>query len=89
VEVNDAAREAAFVEELERRADVLRSAGLPPPTTIGVRNRWHSSTSPDLIACPASSAPQIVMSGPEVCFSRRIAPISKSGSIRVLALDTV
>jgi hypothetical protein len=41
LEVNDAASEPALVEELELHADVLGSARLPPPTTIGARNRWH------------------------------------------------
>src|ERR1035437_4050301 len=39
-------------------------ARLPPPTTIGHKNRWHSSTSPAPIAWPASSAPPTVMPAP-------------------------
>ena len=39
VEVNDAVLEPAFIEEFELRADVVRHARLPPPTTIGNKNR--------------------------------------------------
>jgi hypothetical protein len=62
VEVNDAVSEPAFIEKFELRADVSGRACLPPPTAIGHKNRWHSSTSPAPNAWPASSAPPIVMS---------------------------
>src|ERR1035437_5842190 len=56
-------------------------ARLPPPTTIGHKNRWHSSTSPAPIAWPASSAPPTVMSAPEDCLSRRTASRSNSRTV--------
>jgi hypothetical protein len=62
VEVDDAALEAAFVDEFEVDGDPLGRAAVPPPTTIGVRKRWHSSTSPALSACPARWAPPTVRS---------------------------
>lgn len=83
LEVNDPTPEVALIQELKRRADVLRQCGLAATTTIGVRNRWYSSTSPALIVCPASWAPPIVMSGPELSLSRRIGAMSKSCSICV------
>jgi hypothetical protein len=61
---------------------------LPPPTTMGTRNRCSSSTSPALMACPARSAPPTVMSCSVAGFSCRIMPGSKFRSIRVLAPGT-
>ena len=61
---------------------------MPPPTTTGATNRWHSSTSPAASAWAASSGPPTQMSRPADAFSRRTASGSKSRSIRVRALDT-
>ena len=62
---------------------------MPPPTTTGVTNRWHSSTNPALNAWAARSGPPTVRSRSADAFSCRTASGSKSRSIRVLALDTV
>ena len=61
---------------------------MPPPTTMGTRISCSSSTSPALMACPASPAPPTVMSCWVADFSCRIMPGSKFRSIRVLAVDT-
>ena len=39
------------------RRTLLGRDCLPPPTTMGATNRWHSSTNPALIAWAASSGP--------------------------------
>ena len=63
LQVDDAVAEPALVEQLERRRGRRPgSAALPPPTTIGDRNRWISSTSPAASACAASSGPPTQMS---------------------------
>src|SRR6266508_4087468 len=62
---------------------------LPPPTTIGVRNRWYSSTNPASIAWAARSGPPTLISAPACAFICRIDRGSKSRSSRVLTLDTV
>ena len=62
---------------------------MPPPTTIGERNSWHSSTSPARNALAARPGPPTVRSASADAFSRRTASGSKSRSIRVLAVATV
>jgi hypothetical protein len=71
------------------RRTLLGRDCLPPPTTIGARNRWHSSTNPALIAWAARSGPPTLMSRPAYAFICRTASGSKSRTIRVLALKTV
>jgi hypothetical protein len=89
VQVNDTASEAALAQKLELGANVARLYTLPPPTMIGVRKSWHSSTKPAAIALLASSAPPNVMSRSAESLSRAIAAGSNSRSIRVRALDSV
>ena len=61
---------------------------MPPPTTIGATNRWHSSTNPAANAWAARPGPPTARSRPADAFICRTASGSKSRSIRVLALDT-
>src|SRR3954467_5351794 len=63
-------------------------AGVPPPTTIGLSIRWHSSTRPAASACPARSAPPIVRSRSVPAFSARTASGSNVRSRRVRAVET-
>jgi hypothetical protein len=81
MEVYDAVAKAALVQQLELGIDTGGQGAL--------RKSWHSSTNPSAIAWPASSAPPIAMSDREFSFSRLIAAVSNSRSIRVLSLDTV
>ena len=53
------------------------SAGLPPPTTMGQTNSWHSSTSPALRACAARFAPPTMRSLLAAAFSSCTAVGSK------------
>lgn len=57
MKVDDAASEAAFVEQFERERTLAGSARLLPPTRTGPRSRWHSSTRPAAIALPARRGP--------------------------------
>src|SRR2546423_6935358 len=66
---------------------LVGSPGLPPPTTMGQINSWHSSTSPALKACVARLAPPTVRSLLAVAFSSCTAAGSKRRSSRVAAVD--
>ena len=61
----------------------------PPPTMMGARNRWTSSTSPALKASAARCGPPTVRSRSADAFSRRTASGSKSRSTLVLVVSTV
>ena len=51
------------------------SAGLPPPTTVGQTNNWHSSTSPALKACAA----QVRTSYGEIAAGRSLQFVYRGG----------
>ena len=89
MQLDHAAAEAALVEQLELDANVVGSAGLPPPTTIGLRKRWYSSTRPALIA----SAGEVRTADREVRVGASLRAAGSrrdrsSRSIRVLSLET-
>jgi hypothetical protein len=88
MQVNDAVGDTALVEQLQLHAGIAGRARWPPPTTMGERNRWISSTNPAPIAWAASSAPPTLRSRSAAAFICRTVSGSKACSSLVLGLDT-
>ena len=72
-----------------RMRTLLGRACCPPPTTIGLRTRRHSSINPARNARAASSAPPTVRSHLAEPFICRIMSGSKVASVLVFTVDTV
>jgi hypothetical protein len=87
--MHDAVLEAALIEQLELRADVVRQGAFAATNHDRACEDMALVNSPAPIAWPASSPPATAMSAVEDSFSCRTASGSNSRSIRVLALDGV
>ncbi len=88
VDVNDAVPEAALIEKLESRADVVRQGSLAASYHDREQEHMARVDQPGADRL-AGEAPPTAMSALEDSLSRRAASRSNSRSIRVLALDAV
>lgn len=89
MEVRDAVREPALIEQLELRPDAVRQGALAASHHDRAQEQVALVDQPRSEGLAGGSAPPTAMSAPADCLRRRTASGSNSRSIRVRALVTV